>query len=197
MCVLQERRLLAETAQQELGPDSLGPDTNVATLVQRILKCGVLTRKTVEYRWVQGDRASPSSVHCPCYASVVASMRAMNVCLQRLVYSMLLLRHIGSRSAAREVATAVAWHCARSSPGHSPGLVQGTFHPALWSALMCLPLLPHAMLSSIMHSLTLRSSAGLCCAGNVPRVLYLLTTTAAPSPQLVLSGAAATAKTSL
>lgn len=46
----QERRALAESAQCELGPDSLGPDTNVATLVQRILKCGVLTRKTVEYR---------------------------------------------------------------------------------------------------------------------------------------------------
>jgi hypothetical protein len=47
---VQERRNLAEAAQAELGADSLGPDTNVATLVQRILKCGVLTRKAVEYR---------------------------------------------------------------------------------------------------------------------------------------------------
>jgi hypothetical protein len=52
LLLLQERRVLAEAAQAELGPDSLGPETNVATLVQRILKCGVLTRKMVEYRLV-------------------------------------------------------------------------------------------------------------------------------------------------
>lgn len=59
--------MLAEAAQCELGPDSLGPDTNVATLVQRILKCGVLTRKTVEYRSVvrgrRGQQHASGYVH--------------------------------------------------------------------------------------------------------------------------------------
>jgi len=41
-------------AQCELGGDGLTPDTNVATLVQRILKSGVLAHKGVEYRCVGG-----------------------------------------------------------------------------------------------------------------------------------------------
>jgi hypothetical protein len=46
----QERRRLGEAAQAELGVDTLKPDANVATLVQRILKSGVLAHKSVEYR---------------------------------------------------------------------------------------------------------------------------------------------------
>lgn len=49
---VQERRRLAELAQTELGLDSYTPETNVATLVQRILKSGVLAHKSVEYRCV-------------------------------------------------------------------------------------------------------------------------------------------------
>jgi hypothetical protein len=48
---MQERRRLAELTQTELGHDSFTPESNVATLVQRILKSGVLSHKTVEYRW--------------------------------------------------------------------------------------------------------------------------------------------------
>lgn len=41
---------MAEQTQTELGYDSFNADSNVATMVQRILKSGVLTHKSVEYR---------------------------------------------------------------------------------------------------------------------------------------------------
>jgi hypothetical protein len=50
VAVQQERRRLVEAVRFALGADSLAPETNVATLVQRILKCGVLAGCGVEYR---------------------------------------------------------------------------------------------------------------------------------------------------
>ncbi|WIA35089.1 hypothetical protein OEZ86_003575 [Tetradesmus obliquus] len=79
MALQRERRCLAEAAQAELGADSLGPDSNVATLVQRILKCGVLTRKAVEYRkrakgmgpsdYNRGVITSAGLIRCGCHGA--------------------------------------------------------------------------------------------------------------------------------
>jgi hypothetical protein len=77
MQIQLDRKKLVDQVQLELNPETLGPETNVATLVQRILKCGVLTGIVVEYRkrakgmgpddYNKGIITSAGLIKCSCH----------------------------------------------------------------------------------------------------------------------------------